>query len=110
MADNKDEIDWEITGGSSQTALAQTNIFYRGIPEYDIHASKHPDPLVAEYHTYTIDWRSDSIIFSIDGIVQRTYLNDKNAVSPMTPPGQHWFPNTPSKIQISVWDGTFFII
>lgn len=54
---------------------------------------------------YTIDWKSTGITFEIDGIVVRTYLNNAQAVSPMTPAGERWFPSTPSQVQISVWDG-----
>ena len=106
MSDRKDEIDWEIVGGEATSA--QSNIFYKGIKEFGVHGGKHNIPAggkVDDFHTYTIDWRSDALIFSIDGQVVRTYRNDANAVSPMTPKGERWFPSTPSLVQVSVWDG-----
>jgi beta-glucanase (GH16 family) len=104
MSDRKDEIDWEIVGGDR--THAQSNVFYKGIAEYGVHGGTHAvNGGVDTYHTYTIDWKSDSLTFSIDGTVVRTYLNDANAVSPLTPKGEHWFPSTASQIQFSVWDG-----
>ncbi len=54
-------------------------------------------------HTYTIDWTSKRISWAIDGDVKRT-LYKANSTSPMTPPGERWFPSTPSQIQVSAWD------
>lgn len=81
-------------------------MFYQGIAEFGIHGGTHAVPSgVDQFHTYSIDWKSTSIVFSIDGRVVRTYNNDANAVSPMTPRGQRWYPTTPSQVQFSVWDG-----
>ncbi|KAI8908420.1 concanavalin A-like lectin/glucanase domain-containing protein [Gorgonomyces haynaldii] len=105
MSDVKDEIDWEMVGASNKEG--QSNVFYRGIPEFGVHGGIHtlPSGTTEQYHTYTIDWRSDMISFYIDNQLMRTYKNDANAVSKMTPPGQRWFPTTPSLVQFSVWDG-----
>lgn len=105
MSGRKDEIDWEFVGGD--VANAQTNVFYKGITEFAVHGKTHPLPsgAIDGAHTYTIDWKSTGITWSIDGKVVRTYNNDNNAVSAMTPAGEHWFPSTPSQLQIAVWDG-----
>ena len=103
MSDRKDEIDWEILGKSPYEA--QTNVFYKGITEYEIHGSKESvRPGVAASHIYTIDWKSDSIAWSIDGRVKRT-LYKHNSTSTLIPKRERWFPSTPSRVQISVWDG-----
>ena len=104
MSDAQDEIDWEILGGRKTGAT--TNIFYKGIPEYGIHSTFGAIPndgTIEGSHVYSIDWTRKSIIFSIDDVVVRTYLNDANAVSPATPAGQKWFPNTPSRVQFAIW-------
>lgn len=107
MSDRKDEIDWEFVGGEPKNA--QTNVFYKGIHEYGVHmktvALPLPGSTIDGIHEYTIDWRPYGIAWLIDGQVVRTYMNDFKAVSRMTPPGERWFPSSPSKIQIGVWDG-----
>ncbi|KAJ3045604.1 hypothetical protein HK097_001182 [Rhizophlyctis rosea] len=105
MSDRHDEIDWEITGGDTRTA--QSNVFYKGIQEFGVHGAVHNIPnggSVADFHDYTIEWRSDRIRWLIDGVEQRS-LARESSTSPMTPPGERWFPSTPSLFQISVWDG-----
>lgn len=103
MSDEKDEIDVEWIG--KEPTRPQSNIFYKGIPEYGVHFKRLSSK--PGIQNITIDWKSTSIQFAVDGQIQRTYLkNSSEAISPMTPPNQRWFPNTPSKIQISVWDTT----
>jgi beta-glucanase (GH16 family) len=105
MSGRQDEIDWEFIG--SQNNQAQSNVFYKGIKEFGIHGGIHklPNGTIDGLHTYTIDWKSTGLTFSIDGVVVRTYLNNAQATSPLTPAGERWFPTTPSQIQIAVWDG-----
>ena len=103
MSDEKDEIDIEWIG--KEPINPQSNIFYKGIPEYSRRLKRLNSKKGIQ--TVTIDWKSTSIQFAVDGKIQRTYLkNSSEAISPMTPPNQKWFPNTPSKVQISVWDTT----
>lgn len=103
MSDEQDEIDVEWIG--KEPTKPQSNIFYKGIPEYGRHFQRLNSRTGLQ--TITIDWKSTSIQFSVDNQIQRTYLkNSPEAISPRTPPGQRWFPNTPSRVQISVWDTT----
>nr|KAJ3415340.1 hypothetical protein HK105_001534 [Polyrhizophydium stewartii] len=107
MSERGDEIDWEIVGGN--TGRAESNVFYKGIAERGIHGGKHdvssPNG-VGDFHEYTIDWKPDVLTFAIDGEVVRVHnKNGPEAVSAMTPPGERWFPSTPSLVQVSVWDG-----
>ena len=102
MSQRKDEIDWELLG--ARPTLAETNVFYKGIPEFDVHGSRETVPTgIQTSHLYTIDWTSKRILWAIDGRVKRT-LFKSNSTSPMTPPGERWFPSTPAQIQVSVWD------
>ncbi|KAI8917960.1 concanavalin A-like lectin/glucanase domain-containing protein [Entophlyctis helioformis] len=105
----QDEIDWEIVG--KDPSRPEYNVFtYKALGlERGSHGGPIPrpiDPNVA--HDYTIDWRRDRIIWSIDGVVQRTLLRtESRATNPRNlPPGEFWFPVAPSRIQISLWDGT----
>lgn len=106
MSEAEDEIDIEWVG--SQVTRPQSNIFYKGIPEYGVHFRPlRSTPDKHGIQTVTIDWKSTSIQFSVNNQIQRTFLkNSREAISPMTPKNERWFPNTPSKIQISVWDTT----
>jgi beta-glucanase (GH16 family) len=102
MSQRKDEIDWELVG--AHPTIAETNVFYKGITEYDIHSSKVNVPNgIQNSHYYTIDWTSQKISWFLDGGHARTVYRH-NSTSPLTPPGERWFPSTPSQIQISVWD------
>ena len=83
---------------------AHSNFFYRGIPEYtheDMHTLNNS---FDRYQTYTIDWRHEKLTWFINDVPVRTVLKS-NSTSPMTPPGENWFPTTPSLIQISIWGG-----
>ncbi|KAL2916883.1 putative glycosidase CRH2 [Polyrhizophydium stewartii] len=102
MSDRKDEIDWEIVGKDLNSA--QTNVFYKGIPEFALHGSTEAVADVSKPHEYTIDWKHNTLSWAIDGVVKRT-LNKDTSISPLTPPGERWYPSTPSLFQISVWDG-----
>ncbi|KAF8652387.1 hypothetical protein AX16_004415 [Volvariella volvacea WC 439] len=98
MSDIKDEIDWEFPGAA--TTEAQSNFFWQGvIPEQTagaIHGNL-PDTF-GNYHDYTIDWQPDQLIFAIDGNVVRTVQ-----ASDYNEGGVNRYPNTPSRIQLSLW-------
>ncbi|KAK8198729.1 putative glycosidase CRH2 [Zalaria obscura] len=55
---------------------------------------------VTNTHTYTIDWQPDYITWAVDGEVQRTKLRNETYNSTS---GQYHFPQTPSRIQLSLW-------
>jgi len=96
QSDDLDEIDWEILG--STPTVAQTNYFGKGLTtsydrESDTAAANNPPT----FHTYTIDWNAERIIWSVDGNAERT-LTAANA-----DPGQ--YPQTPMQIKIGPWAG-----
>ena len=57
-------------------------------------------------HTYTIDWKHDSLTWLVDGVVVRTLLKSQS-LSSLNPSGPKWFPETPSLIQFGVWDASY---
>ncbi|KAJ3046482.1 hypothetical protein HK097_000818 [Rhizophlyctis rosea] len=96
MSEERDEIDWEITG--ENTKIGQSNYFLKGVVDHS-KGGKHEfsggQDLAAGYHDYGIKWTKDSIEWIADGRSVRT-VERRN--------GQDW-PSTPSRIQFSVWDG-----
>ena len=97
-----DEIDFEILGNDPMNA--QSNIFYRGFKEYTvrggIHRLKSP---IDTFHKYTIDWRRDQIIFSIDDVVVRNYRKDSPQANSKESATRRFFPDRAGKIQIALW-------
>ena len=52
------------------------------------------------YHTYGVDWKPDSITWSVDGVPGRTLLRKDtwNATD-----NRYHFPQTPARIELSLW-------
>jgi beta-glucanase (GH16 family) len=97
-----DEIDWEIVGGDPKNA--QSNIFYRGYREFAIRGGIHPVPSgVDASQKYTIDWRSDRIIFLINDQVQRTYYKNSTEADSEYVPNRRFFPDRAGKVQFALW-------
>jgi hypothetical protein len=97
-----DEIDWEIVGGDPENA--QTNIFYRGIREFAVRGGYHPVPgTVAIPQKYTIDWKHDHIIFSLNDTVQRIYHRNSSEADSYHTPNRRFFPDRAGKVQFAVW-------
>ncbi|KAF9467892.1 glycoside hydrolase family 16 protein [Collybia nuda] len=100
MSDIKDEIDWEFPGAA--TTEGQTNYFWQGyIPTVGTNGDieKGLSDTFGNYHDYTIDWQPKALTFSIDGKVVRT-IKQSDAIDPS---GVSRYPNTPSRIQLSLW-------
>jgi beta-glucanase (GH16 family) len=98
MSDIKDEIDWEFPG--SQTTQGQTNYFWQGVIPQTTHGTTESgiSDTYNNYHDYTIDWQPDSLSFLVDGKNVRT-IKASDTVSN----GVSQYPNTPSRIQLSLW-------
>jgi beta-glucanase (GH16 family) len=97
MSDEKDEIDWEWTGGRDNK-FGQTNYFIKGNLDYTKSFYSDTWSLTSQtYHDYTVEWTKDAIKWGIDGKVVRTLTASSQ------PPGS--YPNTPSRIQFAVWHG-----
>lgn len=100
FSDVKDEIDYEWVGTELDTA--QTNYYFQGIPNYDNSGNITLSNTFDNFHTYEINWTPDEITWLVDGQVGRTKKRSEtwNATS-----NQWAFPQTPSRVQISIWPG-----
>lgn len=104
MSDDEDEIDWEFSGNNfgdiTSSGKGQTNYFGKGITgDYDRATVFNVANPQHEFHTYTLDWTSTQLTWSIDGIVIRTLLEANSDDS------THQYPQTPSRLQLGLWDG-----
>ncbi|EZF25221.1 hypothetical protein H112_02444 [Trichophyton rubrum D6] len=98
MSDAKDEIDFEFIGADLTTA--QTNYYYQGITDYTHGKNQSLSNTFDEYHTYEIDWKPETITWSIDGKVIRT-LDRDSTMNETT--HQYNYPSTPARVQLSLW-------
>ncbi|KAL2130592.1 hypothetical protein VTI74DRAFT_6204 [Chaetomium olivicolor] len=100
LSDVKDEIDYEFVGVDLQTA--QTNYYFQGIPNYDNSANITVSDSYDNWHEYEIQWTPDEIKWLVDGKVGRTKKRSEtwNSTS-----NQWAFPQTPARVQISIWPG-----
>jgi beta-glucanase (GH16 family) len=101
FSDEKDEIDWEITG--EDNFKVQTNFFYRGVIDYTKSVSFiYPDDTSTTFYDLEIIWTPNDITWLVNGEprrrVTRAETCDSNNVCT--------FPETYSRIQIAVWDGS----
>jgi beta-glucanase (GH16 family) len=101
MSNVKDEIDYEFVG--TQLETAQTNYYYQGILDYDNEKNGAVDNSTYDnYHEFTIDWNPTSITWYVDGNAVRT-LQQADTMNTTT--NRYEFPQTPARIQLSVWPG-----
>lgn len=100
MSNIKDEIDWEFLGYDLQTG--QSNYFYRGYVDYT-KGVKNPvgGNIYTDFHEYGIDWSQDQLSWLIDGKIVRT-VKKTDTYNKTT--GNYDYPQTPSRIQLSIWD------
>ncbi|KAK1984911.1 family 16 glycosyl hydrolase [Colletotrichum cereale] len=93
QSDALDEIDWEFVGADQ--SHVQTNFYALGVNDYT--RARYYDVAfnpMTSFHTYTIEWTKESIIFSIDGEVYRTAT-----------PAEGNYPQTPMQLKLGTWVG-----
>ncbi|KAI8394130.1 concanavalin A-like lectin/glucanase domain-containing protein [Radiomyces spectabilis] len=103
LADDGDEIDFEILGGDPHHL--QTNFFYGKRPLYTVNGGLHEVPGEAVYdafHTYTVDWRPERIEWLVDDKVIRTVQKKDTCDA-----NECRYPSSPGRIQLGLWDGSF---
>jgi len=96
LSDDLDEIDWEWLGGDD--TQVQSNYFGKGLTTTYDRGAFHAAPGNHDgFNTYSIDWTSEQIIWSINGNTVRV-LTAAAADS-----GQ--YPQTPMQVKVGVWAG-----
>lgn len=96
-SDDLDEIDWEFLG--SDSTEVQTNFFGKGNTTlYNREASYNVATPQQTFHTYTVEWTSQKIEWSVDGTSVRTLLY----ADPLTIGGSN-YPQTPMRVKLGNW-------
>lgn len=104
ISDDFDEIDWEWSGNNFGNAnskgMVQNNYFPKGLTgTYDRGLFVDISSPQTNWHTYSVDWSPTELKWLIDGQVVRTFLAADADTS------THQYPQTPSKLQLGLWDG-----
>jgi len=95
QSDDLDEIDWEWLG--AQDDQVQSNYFGKGqTTTYDRAAVHAVSSSQGNWHTYTIDWTEEQIVWQIDGTTVRV-LTASSA--------NGMFPQTPMQLKVGSWSG-----
>ena len=95
QSDDLDEIDWEWLG--TQGNQVQTNYFGRGqTGSYNRGAQSNVNGNQQGFHTYTIDWNANQIVWSIDGQAVRSLQAGQ---------ANNQYPQTPMQIRLGAWAG-----
>ncbi|KAI4952661.1 hypothetical protein J4E91_003133 [Alternaria rosae] len=100
MSDVKDEIDFEWVG--VDTSHVQSNFYSQGVTVYTNGENLTvPDAnTVDTMHEYCVDWKEDTLVWSINGKEQRRLERSDtwNKTS-----GRFDYPQTPARIMLSLW-------
>ncbi|KAG2199185.1 hypothetical protein INT46_011632 [Mucor plumbeus] len=104
IADNGDELDFELLGGPAQQITS--NYFYGPHIVYGENGEVIDAPqgnVYDQFYTYSIEWSPEKIIWKIDGkeirTVTREQTDPKNGSEPA-------YPTHAARVQIGLWDGS----
>ncbi|EGW31262.1 uncharacterized protein SPAPADRAFT_61834 [Spathaspora passalidarum NRRL Y-27907] len=100
FSDVQDEIDYEFVG--YDTKNPQSNYYSQGILNYNNAKNSTVNDTFDYYHLYEFDWSETKIDWYVDGEKVRT-LQRSDTWNDTTK--RFDFPQTPSRIQISLWPG-----
>ncbi|OQE01017.1 hypothetical protein PENSOL_c005G08969 [Penicillium solitum] len=100
LSDVKDEIDYEWVG--ADLTAVQTNYYWQGVLDWHNsgNISVNGEDTFNDWHTYEIDWTPEKVDWVVDGTVHRTL---KKADTYNETSKQYEFPQTPSRLQMSLW-------
>ncbi|CDM33592.1 CAZyme family GH16 [Penicillium roqueforti] len=100
LSDVKDEIDYEWVG--ADLTAVQTNYYWQGVLDWENagNISVDGEDTFNDWHTYEIDWTPEKVDWVVDGSVRRTL---KKADTYNETSKQYEFPQTPSRLQMSLW-------
>lgn len=98
MSDVKDEIDFEWVGVDIENA--QSNYYSQGVTTYTNGKNLTVGNTVEKLHEYCIDWKPDTLTFSVDGDEARK-VNRKDTWNATA--GRFDYPQTPSRVMLSLW-------
>ncbi|MCO5566417.1 hypothetical protein L7F22_020094 [Adiantum nelumboides] len=91
-----DELDFEFLGNESgQPYIVQTNIFANGVGGREQRIYLWFDP-TTDFHTYTISWTPQQIVFLVDGTPIRVFKKTT---------GQPYLDKQAMAVYSSIWNG-----
>ncbi|KAF7028027.1 hypothetical protein CFC21_040004 [Triticum aestivum] len=99
--DGHDEIDMEFMGNSSgpgHPVVLNTNVWVNGDGKKEHQFNLWFDP-AADFHTYTIIWNPENILFKVDNLFIRSFK--RFAGIPYTS-------SKPMRLHATLWDGSFW--
>ncbi|CAM6090938.1 unnamed protein product [Calypogeia fissa] len=96
--DKHDELDFEFLGNQSgQPYLLQTNVFASGVGDREQRIFLWFDPS-ADFHSYSVLWTRNLIIFEVDGVPIRIFRNNEAM-------GLPYLNAQPMNVYSSLWNG-----
>jgi beta-glucanase (GH16 family) len=98
MSDVKDEIDFEFVG--TDTEHVQSNYYSQGVTNYNHGKNHSASDTAMTQHTYTLDWKPDTLTWYVDDKVVRTL--EKSSTWNSTA-NRFDYPQTPSRVMLSLW-------
>ncbi|OAQ71627.1 glycoside hydrolase family 16 protein [Purpureocillium lilacinum] len=95
-SDSGDEIDWELLGAYDNQAA--TNYFYDGKALFDTYNDTYALDTSSfdDFHTYTVEWTDEVLVFAIDGTPRRTWRAGEGMAREV-------WPQTPMQVKLGVW-------
>ncbi|KAF8090696.1 hypothetical protein N665_0469s0031 [Sinapis alba] len=95
----RDEVDFEFLGNrTGEPYIVQTNVFKNGTGNREMRHSLWFDP-TEDYHSYSILWNNHQLVFFVDRVPIRVYMNSDKV------PNNDFFPNQkPMYLFSSIWN------
>ncbi|MCJ1328515.1 hypothetical protein MMC10_005192 [Thelotrema lepadinum] len=96
QSDDLDEVDFEWLGADG--TQVQSNYFGKGQTTSYNRGAFHANPGNQDsFHTYTVDWTAEQVVWQIDGTTVR-------ALTPQSAEANQ-YPQTPMQLKLGIWSG-----